>query len=167
MLPRSLVFSAFLVLSLDLAAGVCIAGTDETAPHPSGGGSATLEPPPPLAARRTHRLVFACREGNLAVFSDRPCGEAAVLRSLEVSQPAASGRPPTTEPVPARAATRPAPLRDTQARQLEQAAERCERLQQDVEQIDDRMRAGYPAREAARLWQRWRDAKERLRAAKC
>jgi hypothetical protein len=29
------------------------------------------------------------------------------------------------------------------------------------------MRAGYSAREAARLWQRWRGLKERLHATRC
>jgi hypothetical protein len=33
--------------------------------------------------------------------------------------------------------------------------------------IDDQMRSGYSAREAARLWQRWRETRERLRAQRC
>jgi hypothetical protein len=173
MLLRSFVLPALVVLSVALDTGVCLAATDGSAPNPvGGGGSVTLEPAPPRAARRTHRLVFACREGTLAVFSDRPCGEASLLRSLEVIVPAATGRPPTTEPDPARSTTKPAPRKDAQAVAHEDAAgekvaERCEHLQKAVGEIDDRMRAGYPAREAARLWQRWRAAKEQLRSAQC
>jgi hypothetical protein len=43
----------------------------------------------------------------------------------------------------------------------------CTRLQRQLDDLNDRMRAGYSAREAGRLWQRWRDTKERLRTAKC
>lgn len=168
MFPPNLASVGLLTLSLALTSGACIAASDERPPNPSGGGgSVTLEPAPPRAARRTHRLVFACREGNLAVFADRPCGEASLLRSLEVSLPAATGRPPTTEPAPARSTTRPAPQKDVHAEALKKAVERCGHLQNAVDEIDDRMRAGYPAREAARLWQRWRAAKEQLRSADC
>jgi hypothetical protein len=45
--------------------------------------------------------------------------------------------------------------------------DRCERHQRRLDELNDRMRAGYSAREAARLWQQWRDAKERLRTARC
>jgi hypothetical protein len=167
MFPPNLTSLGLLTLSLVLATGACIAATGEHAPSPSGGGSVALEPAPPRAVRRTHRLVFACREGNLAVFADRPCGEASLLRSLEVILPAATGRPPTTEPAPAGSATRPAPQQDAQAAALKKTVERCDHLQKAVDEIDDRMRAGYPAREAARLWQRWRAAKEQLQSADC
>jgi hypothetical protein len=149
-----------------LSVGDCQAAPSERAADSSSGATATVSPAP-APARRSHRLVFACREGNTAVFSDRPCGENAILRSLEVVTPAQTGRPPVIEPAPVKAATRPAPQQASRERSLREAAEKCERLKKAVEQIDDRMRAGYPAREAGRLWQRWRDAKEALQAADC
>jgi hypothetical protein len=123
--------------------------------------------PTPAPARRTHRLVYTCRDGNTVVFADRPCGETSILRSLDVVTPAQTGRAPVTEPEPAKASTRPAAQQASRARALEETAEKCEQLRQALDQVDDRMRAGYPAREAGRLWQRWRDAKEALRAADC
>jgi hypothetical protein len=46
-------------------------------------------------------------------------------------------------------------------------ASRCEGLERQLGEVNSRMRAGYSAREAARLWQRWRSLKERLHAARC
>jgi hypothetical protein len=40
-------------------------------------------------------------------------------------------------------------------------------LRERLAAIDDQMRSGYSAREAARLWQRWRETRERLRAQRC
>jgi hypothetical protein len=43
----------------------------------------------------------------------------------------------------------------------------CQRLQATLDTLDSRMRTGYSAREAGRLWERWRETKARLRAADC
>ena len=43
----------------------------------------------------------------------------------------------------------------------------CERLQTALALVDDRMRAGYSAKESARLWERWREARSQLREARC
>jgi hypothetical protein len=43
----------------------------------------------------------------------------------------------------------------------------CGRLEDAVRKLDDRMRTGYSAREAGRLWGRWREARARLREAEC
>ena len=40
-------------------------------------------------------------------------------------------------------------------------------LMRQLGEVNSRMRAGYSAREAARLWQRWRGLKDRLHAARC
>jgi len=120
----------------------------------------------PVAARHAHRLVYSCRDGSIPMFADRPCGEVSLLRSLDVFIPAQGGKPPTTVAEPARAATKPA-HREIQARTLQETAEKCERLQKSLDDIDDRMRAGYPARQAAQIWQRWRDARAAVREAGC
>jgi hypothetical protein len=44
---------------------------------------------------------------------------------------------------------------------------KCQKLRAALDSLDSRMRAGYSAREAGSLWERWRDAKARLRAADC
>jgi hypothetical protein len=46
-------------------------------------------------------------------------------------------------------------------------ADRCAALQLELAEVDDRMRAGYAARESARLWERWRSLKDRLRHERC
>jgi hypothetical protein len=43
----------------------------------------------------------------------------------------------------------------------------CEPLEAAVDELDQVMRAGYSARESARLWERWREARARLREADC
>lgn len=143
------------------------------------GAAASAETPPPqgeaaagsaptvIPARRTNRLVYACRDGGIPMFSDRPCGESSLLRSLEVYTPARAGRAPSTEAEPAKATTRPAVAPREAVRALKESAEKCERLQQSLDDVDDRMRAGYPARQAAQIWQRWRDARSALREAGC
>jgi hypothetical protein len=50
---------------------------------------------------------------------------------------------------------------------VEIAQARCGTLQGQLDAVDARMRGGYSAREAAQLWNRWRDLKERLRGARC
>jgi hypothetical protein len=133
---------------------------------PLGGGeSVSLEPAPPPANPRRHRAVYVCHDGGVPVYTDRPCGSGAVVRGLVVETPrpgaAASTSPPaprsSTRPRPAPAPADVAPVPET----------RCGTLQRRVDELDARMRAGYSAREAARLWQRWREARERLRQARC
>jgi hypothetical protein len=48
-----------------------------------------------------------------------------------------------------------------------EADERCRKLRDERERLDDRMRAGYTAREAARLWNRWREVGAQIYAARC
>lgn len=142
--------------------------SDPPVTNPLGGGeSVSLEPAPVQAPPRRSRAVFVCQDGGVPVFADRPCGPATATRSLVVETPG-SGAPSTTTPAPPRASTRP---RATQARPAAMPSDaegtRCAALERQLAALNDRMRAGYSAREAARLWQRWRDTKERLRTAHC
>jgi len=147
---------------------VASATADPPVASPLGSGeSVLLEPAPPPASPRRHRAVYVCQQNGVPVYADRPCGAAVVERSLTVEAPRQGAAASTTPPAP-RASTRPrragsrsivdsAPARDT----------KCAVLQRQLDELNDRMRAGYSAREAARLWQRWRDTRERLRAARC
>lgn len=137
-----------------------------------GGGSVVLEPVKPRA-QPTSRLVYSCVAPGLVTFSDRPCGPLPEVRELKVSAPApaATGAAPelgkATEP--AAAGRRNAPGRenaDPDGGGTEDAAT-CQKLQATLDNLDSRMRTGYSAREAARLWERWREAKVRLREANC
>jgi hypothetical protein len=133
-----------------------------------GGASVTLEPVPAQSppGSRAQRVVFVCRESSVPVFSDRPCGAATQWRSLEVEDPPAGAVATTVPPAP-RASTRPkAPPRSDVA-PGRVAASRCEALRRQLDDVDAKMRAGYSAREAARLWNRWRDLKSRLRTERC
>jgi hypothetical protein len=140
-----------------------------------GGGAVVLEPVPARESPRTwRRVVFTCTSPGLVEFSDRPCGPLPVLHEVKLRAPAPvavpSGAAATTvAPAPA-ASTRPAAVKlgdDQATREAEHREQTCHRLADAVRALDDRMRAGYPAREAARLWSRWREAKERLREAEC
>jgi hypothetical protein len=136
--------------------------------QPLGGGdSVVLEPAPPPASASRRRPVFVCHEQGVPVYSDRPCGANATERGLVVDSRGTGSVATTLPPVP-RAATRPRRGAAPAVMEAEAARETgCSALQRRLDQINDRMRSGYSAREAARLWQRWRDAKEQLRAARC
>jgi hypothetical protein len=111
--------------------------------------------------------VFVCQDDGIPVFADRPCGAAAEARTLSV-ETSRAGAPATTAPREPRATTRP--LRNARGpAEAPQPAtdDRCVELQRQLDEINARMRSGYSAREAARLWQRWREARERMRAARC
>jgi hypothetical protein len=144
------------------------ATSDPPVANPLGGGQGvTLEPAPPPAAPRRHRAVYVCREDGVPVYTDRPCGSGASVRGLVVETPR-PGVPASTAPPVPRASTRPRPVpARPESRAAPDVETRCGSLQRQVDELNDRMRAGYSAREAARLWQRWRDAKERLRQARC
>ena len=132
----------------------------------SAGGSSVMEPvdtPPPS---RRKRLVYACRDAAAPVFSDRPCGASADAFRLDLPTPPASGAVPSTRPAAPAEATRPIVARAS-GRDAAAPPNPCTRLEAQLTAIDARMRDGYSAREAARLWQRWRDAKAKLRAAHC
>lgn len=124
-------------------------------------------------ARPTTRLVYTCVTPGLVTFADRPCGPAARQRELKLDlpQPAAAGESSSiAEPAAAAAQAR----RDTAAKAdvaaARAAADRtatCLRLEAALDEVDSQMRAGYPAREAGRLWERWRGARASLREARC
>lgn len=128
-----------------------------------------MEPDTVGKMRVARRDVFVCRERAVTIYSDRPCGELAMKRELVLRIPEMPpGKAPSLEAPPAKAATRPraepaAEPRDARA----DARERCKQLNDAIETVNERMRTGYSAREAARLWQRWRDAHDRLREADC
>jgi hypothetical protein len=140
---------------------------------PTGGGGTVVLEPVKQHAGPTRRLVFSCVTPGLVTFSDRPCGPVPEVRELKLDQPvpAAAGASPEVGKVVAQTPTnhRKTTERDN-AGPAAAEAERvmtCQKLQAALDSVDSRMRAGYSAREAGGLWERWRDAKARLRAANC
>jgi hypothetical protein len=133
---------------------------------PGNGAGASIESSPVQATPRRHRAVYVCQETGIPVFSDRPCGAAAVARTLVVEVPR-TGAPPTTVPIASRNSTRPRPSPAADDAPGRAADSRCATLQRQLDELDDRMRTGYSAREAARLWNRWRELKEKLRTTRC
>lgn len=162
-----------------LVAGSAVSAQARNSPSLSQGGgqSPQLRVATPDAAVASKRRIFVCHGTAVREFADRPCGSLSVARELQVTttpkpsglrsarvdiptgpDPAAAGRAmarphDTAEPKPAATPVGP--------------REQCKELQTQVADIDQRMRAGYSAREAAKLWQRWHDAKDRLHRAGC
>ncbi len=140
---------------------------------PSGGGGSVVPEPVKQRARPTRRLVYSCVAPGHVTFSDRPCGPTPLLRELKVAAPAPVAAGAAPDLAKARqappASNRQAALReaDGSRARVDEHATACEKLQATLDDVDAHMRAGYSAREAGRLWQRWREAKERLRAARC
>jgi hypothetical protein len=135
------------------------------------GGSVRPQPVQPRA-RTTSRLVYSCVEPGLITYADRPCGPAAAQRQLKVlTPPSPAGEAPDIDKSAAAAVDqRRAAAAKADATAARAAAERtatCARLEAAVDEVDSQMRAGYPAREAGRLWDRWREARARLREARC
>ena len=147
---------------------VAWATTDPPVAGPLGGGeSMMLEPAPNHANPRRQRAVFVCQEDGTPVYADRPCGSMTTARSIVIDTPR-TGAASTTAPPSPQASTRPrvAPPKPDSA-QFPGQETACTKLQRQLDELNDRMRAGYSAREAAKLWQRWRDTKERLRTTRC
>ena len=149
---------------------------NDAAPNPmGGGGSVVLEPVPARpASGPTQRVVFTCIAPGLTTFSDRPCGPLPERRELQLLPATVTrgGETASVTPPRARASTRPATsTRDgTKHRHrhvMPNAPAIARNSRRPLQPSTGRCVAGYSAREAPRLWDRWRDAKERLRAAGC
>lgn len=151
----------------------------QTLPQPvvataAGSGSSVVTEPVPPRARPTTRLIYSCVAAGLVTYSDRPCGPAARRYELKLSVPtvaAGAGRTSSVEEPPA-AATKSsrevaAKADASIARAAADRAATCLRLEAALDEVDSQMRAGYPAREAGRLWERWRMARGNLREARC
>ena len=140
---------------------------DGDSPASAAGETAALMPTAAPPTTRRHRAVFVCTDGSVPVYSDRPCATASPSRAIVFEAPDTGAVFVTSPPVP-RASTRPAPARAApQPVPRDAGASRCESLERQLSEVNSRMRAGYSAREAARLWQRLRSLKERLHAARC
>lgn len=145
--------------------------------RPTGDGTAVklTEPSPARGSPviRARRVVFTCVEKGLITFADRPCGTWSQVRELQVVgvRPAETTTTMTAAPAPRPGpAGREAPAEERRERAEDATAahaQTCDRLQHALQELDARMRAGYSAREAGRLWSRWREAKERLRETGC
>jgi hypothetical protein len=112
------------------------------------------------------RQVFVCRGAVPVIFSDRPCGLLAEARVLHVHEPGPGGAASVIA-APPKEATRPRVEAHAPDARPHAADDGCRRLLEERERIDDRMRAGYSAREAARLWNRWREIDAKIYAARC
>ena len=140
---------------------------------PSGGGGSVVLEPVRQRAQPTRRLVYSCVTPGLVTYSDRPCGPLPEVRELHVREPPSpvAGAAPelgkagkVAEP---RGKTEAAGDKADPGDGEDADETTCQKLQAALDTIDSRMRTGYSAREAGRLWERWREAKARLHEAGC
>jgi len=154
-----------LVLVTAAAIGAPAAAARETDPPLHDDEARPVESAPPPGPGQ-QRAVFVCQDGGVPVFADRPCGAARASRTLVVDHPASGAVSSIQPPVP-QAVIRPRPQPDGRGGTGRTAETRCTTLQRKLDELDDRMRAGYSSREAAQLWNRWRELKARLRGERC
>jgi hypothetical protein len=136
---------------------------------PQGGGGAVVLEPAPARASVSRRTIFTCVTPHLVTYSDRPCGPLTGIRLLRTVTPPRDelqAAAPPLEPAPAAAPKRGRDA-DGPARPARTREQDCAPLEAAVAELDQVMRAGYSARESARLWERWREARARLREADC
>lgn len=153
------------------------ADADRPPANPAGGGGTViLEPVAAPPVQRKHRTVFVCAQDGAPVYSDRPCGPVVAIRELDVSEPgpgsgsgSGSGQASSTLRAEPTATTRPLVQRAAleSPRRDPDENDRCNELRQQLAAVDDQMRAGYSARQAARLWNRWRELKDRIHTSRC
>jgi hypothetical protein len=159
--------ACWLMLFVSSPAPLARATADGDSPAAAAADTPAAARTPAPATTRRHRAVFVCEDGGVPVYSDRPCAIASPSRAIVIETPGAGATFVTSPPAP-RASTRPAPARRApQPAPNDVRESRCETLQRQLGEVNSRMRAGYSAREAARLWQRWRGLKDRLHAARC
>jgi hypothetical protein len=141
---------------------------DEVVSNPIGGGaSVQLEPAPAAEKPLRSHAVFVCHALGHVIYSDRPCGPMAQQQVVKTSPPSA-GQAASIAKAPPPAATRPKPEQSPRQEATRATpSNRCSKLREQLEALDDRMRTGYSAREAARLWNRWRDLRSEIYAARC
>jgi hypothetical protein len=167
-LPPELLAACFGLLLVAGAAQLARSYPSDDVVNPAGGGgSSAVESVPPPAQPRRSRPVFVCRHASTVEFADRPCGPAGENRIVEWAAASPAGAAPRTVPPAPGSSTRPRPATEQAPTGLALQVRRCHELRNRLEAIDDRMRQGYSARDAARLWNQWRAAKERLRQAGC
>jgi hypothetical protein len=131
-----------------------------------GGGSVQLEPAPDRSQPRKTRAIFVCRSAAPVIFSDLPCGPAQEARAMTVNEPQ-PGRTASTAPRAAPATTLPRAQPEPKESETDSREVRCRRLREQREKLDDHMRAGYSAREAAQLWNRWRNLNSEIYRSRC
>jgi len=126
--------------------------------------------------RQTYVGVYECVVNGQRVVSDKPCGPGAQARVLEVDQPdprdvarqrqrtwaaQQSGR---SSHAPRSSSVGAAPVAKEAARPNDAA---CASIDQQIEQIDARMRQGYTSQEGEWYRQRLRELKERRHELGC
>jgi hypothetical protein len=150
-----------------IVAGVAVASEAPSPTKPAAAGAGvSIESQQASSTPRRQRAVFVCQEAGIPVFSDLPCGPVAVARTLSIEVPRA-GAPPSTVPAAPRSSTLPRRAPAAEVAESRTVESPCSTLQRQLDELNDRMRTGYSAREAARLWKRWRDLKEKLRTTRC
>jgi hypothetical protein len=143
------------------------ASADERAANPTGaGGSVQLEPATERHSPRQSRAIFVCRGGGAVIFSDLPCGQVTEERALRIHEPG-PGRVASTASAPSPAATKPRVEPEPKAEKPSAVDKHCLHLHDQLEKLDARMRTGYSAREAAKLWNRWRELNAEIYSARC
>jgi hypothetical protein len=122
----------------------------------------------PAAAPADAVVVYSCVRDGQYVYSDQPCGAGGETRAIDLSTvntytPSAVDTTPVFVAQARRSLSAPA---EQAAVDVHNAA-LCRSIEQEIERIDARMRAGYRSQEGEYWRGRWHAAKARYHAAGC
>jgi hypothetical protein len=115
--------------------------------------------------------IFRCEFNGRTIYSDQPCATApsteVVLRSTNSYHAETSAVVPPSTHKAARSDRQPTRQTDAIAVELQRAQLNCQRLADQLVNIENTMRSGYSAKQGERLRERQRQLEQRRRTEHC
>jgi hypothetical protein len=119
------------------------------------------------SSKAAGRPIYRCQIDGVTTFSDRACGETIELYKLEMDNAAQPVRKTETPQAARPKVSPPKRLAKPQEPSKTRSEETCARLNETLENLKSRLRAGYSAKEGEQLHARLARAEDRRRAQKC
>lgn len=112
-------------------------------------------------------LVYECRQGDIRVLTDRPCGADSSLRAVDLQ--GLNRYTPVRPPAPTDPQRKPrgADRRREAGKPRAPKARGCWEIQNEIDHIDSRMRLGYTGKIGEKLRAQRRELKDQYASQRC